>query len=258
MKPFLYNVAETFYRKEGSDLSHIAFVFPNRRSGKFFQHYLGEINKDKAMFSPVILTINSLMSELSNIEPVDKIELLFLLYEEYCKLYKGSESFDQFAFWGEMLAGDFDDVDKYMVDAAQLFANIKDLKDLDQLYLEPEQIAAIKQFWDTFVVMNDDNSKKVEFNSLWSIMYNLYTQVRNRLAEEGKGYEGMIFRKVAEDARQQALPPLEALRSTRRCRKIVFVGFNALTTAERELLLYFKKSGQGDFYWDYYAHYYLQ
>lgn len=253
MKPFLYNVAETFYREEGGDLSHIAFVFPNRRSGKFFQHYLAQIDKKRSMFSPVILTINSLMSELSHYEPVDKIELLFVIYEEYCKLYNGSESFDKFAFWGEMLAGDFDDVDKYMVDAAKLFANIKDLKDLDQLYLEPEQIAVIKQFWDTFVVMSDDNTKKAQFNSLWSILHNLYCQVRSRLATEGKGYEGMIFRKVAEAAHNNTLPSLAALRSTRHCRKIVFVGFNAFTTAERELLLHYKRSGEGDFYWDYFA-----
>lgn len=253
MKPFLYSVAETFYSNREIDLSQVAFVFPNRRSGKFFQYYLGKIDEVKPMFSPKILTINSLMSELSQLKQVDKIELLFVLYEEYCKLHSNSESFDKFVFWGEMLAGDFDDVDKYMVDARKLFANIKDLKDLEQLYLEPEQIAIIRQFWDTFFVMDDHSEKKVEFNSLWSIMNDLYNNVRERLMINGVGYEGMIFRKVAEAARRQELPPIEQLRATHHCNKIVFVGFNALTTAERELLRYYRNTGQGDFYWDYQA-----
>ena len=81
MKPFLHHIAETFYRNEGGNLSQIAFVFPNRRSGKFFQHYLAQVADGHSLFSPTILTINSLMSDLSQMQPVDKIELLFEKYE---------------------------------------------------------------------------------------------------------------------------------------------------------------------------------
>ena len=133
MTPFLQHIARTFYRNEGGSLSHIAFVFPNRRSGKFFQHYLAQEADGNSLFSPTILTINSLMTELAQLQPVDKIELLFMIYEEYCKLRQSDEPFDKFVFWGEMLASDFDDVDKYLVDADKLFANIKDLKDLEQM-----------------------------------------------------------------------------------------------------------------------------
>lgn len=253
MKPFLHHIAETFYRNEGGNLSQIAFVFPNRRSGKFFQHYLAQVADGRSLFSPTILTINSLISDLSQMQPVDKIELLFTIYEEYCKLRQSDEPFDKFVYWGEMLASDFDDVDKYLVDADKLFTNIKDLKDLEQNYLEPEQIAIIRQFWDTFFVMSDDNTKKVEFNSLWSVMYQLYENVRERLLNEGLGYEGMIFRRTAERAMRNELPALETLHSARKCNRIVFVGFNAITPAERCIMQYFRDNGQGDFYWDYYA-----
>lgn len=46
-----------------------------------------------------------------------------------------------------MLLGDFDDVDKYMVDARQLFTNIHDLKEIDEFYLTEEQIEIVKRFW---------------------------------------------------------------------------------------------------------------
>ncbi len=250
MKPFLYRIAEQFFNNEGDTLSHIAFVFPNRRSGKFFQHYLSQI-AGRPIFSPRILTINTLMSELAQLQPIDKLDLLFTLYEEYDHLHPTEEPFDRFVFWGEMLAGDFDDVDKYMVDAHKLFTNIKDLKDLEQLYLEPEQIEVIRRFWDTYFTPNTDSEKKIEFNRLWNIMYHLYNSLRKRLLVEGVGYEGMIFRHVAEMAQLDKLPRLHTLNVTSECDKIVFVGFNALTEAERILLDYYKRNGQGDFYWDY-------
>ena len=253
MNPFLQHIAQTFYRNERGNLSHIAFVFPNRRSGKFFQHYLAQVAGERSLFSPTILTINTLMTELAQLQPVDKIELLFTIYEEYCRLRQSDEPFDKFVFWGEMLASDFDDVDKYLVDASKLFANIKELKDLEQNYLEPEQIAIIRQFWDTFFVMSDDNNKKIEFNSLWSVMYQLYDNVRRRLLRDGVGYEGMIFRKATEGIERDVLPALGSLHSTHRCTRIVFVGFNAITPAERRIMQYYRDNGQGDFYWDYYA-----
>lgn len=253
MDAFLYNLARHFYNHERGNLSQIAFVFPNRRSGKFFQKYLSQVADGKSLFSPTVITINTLLTELSQLQPVDKIELLFVLYEEYCRLRQSDEPFDKFVFWGEILAGDFDDIDKYMVDADKLFANIKDLKDLDQLYLSPEQIAIIQQFWDTFIRLDDDSNKKVEFNSLWNILTDLYNSVRNRLISKGVGYEGVIFRAAAETALSGRMPRLEEMRATYKCNRIVFVGFNAITPAERCVMQYFRDSKVGDFYWDYNA-----
>lgn len=68
------------------------------------------------------------MAELSPYTLIDRISLLVTLYKKYIELRKSNETFDNFVFWGDMLLGDFDDVDKYMVDARQLFTNIHDLK----------------------------------------------------------------------------------------------------------------------------------
>ena len=40
--------------------------------------------------------------------------MLFKLYEIYLQRSGADETFDQFIYWGEMLLGDFDDIDKYM------------------------------------------------------------------------------------------------------------------------------------------------
>ena len=45
MKPFLYQVASLFYSEYGAEVSRLAFVFPNRRTGLFFQEYLSEVSE---------------------------------------------------------------------------------------------------------------------------------------------------------------------------------------------------------------------
>ena len=151
MKPFLYQVATLFYQQYGAEIHRLAFVFPNRRAGLFFQKYLSEIS-EKPLFSPSILTINDLFMQLSGKHPADKIQMLFRLYELYKQRSGSSESFDEFIYWGEMLLNDFDDIDKYMVDARMLFRNVSDLKSLDDdfNYLSPEQVQAIRSFWSSF------------------------------------------------------------------------------------------------------------
>ncbi len=243
MNPFLYSVAKTYYQHWGDNIHQCAFVFPNRRSGIFFQQYLAQV-AGKPLFSPPVYTINDFMVSLSQLRPVDKLELLFTIYEEYIALRQIDEPFDKFVFWGEMLAADFDDVDKYMIDASQLFSNIAALKDIEMDYLTPEQIAIIRQFWDIFIKTTDTNPNKVEFNTLWNIMCDLYLRVRDKLRRQGVGYEGMIFRDVAMAATNGNLPEMPYQR-------IVFVGFNAITEAERTFMKYLRLEGKGDFYWDY-------
>ena len=73
MTPFLYRIAQAFYKKYGNEISRLAFVFPNRRSGIFFQKYLAEVS-GKPIFSPKVTTINDLMAELSPYTLIDRME----------------------------------------------------------------------------------------------------------------------------------------------------------------------------------------
>ena len=84
-------------------------------------------------------------------------------------------------FGGEMLLNDFDDVDKYLVDAKQLFTNIKELKEIDEkfLYLTPEQLAAIRRFWVHFME-GGDNEKKRNFAAVWEILFPLYSAFKGK------------------------------------------------------------------------------
>ncbi len=244
MKPFLYQIAALFYKEYGADIHRLSFVFPNRRAGLFFQKYLSDIS-EQPLFSPSILTINDLFMQLSGKHTADRIQLLFRLYDIYVEKSGSTESFDEFLYWGEMLLNDFDDIDKYMVDARMLFRNVTDLKSLDDDfdYLTPEQVQAIRSFWSSFYPKSDTPNQQ-HFLELWEILYDLYSKLRDVLAEDSCGYEGMIFREVVEQLEKD---PSRELPFSR----IIFVGLNALSVSEERLLLALQKKGVADFYWDY-------
>lgn len=244
MKPFLYQVASLFYNEYGAEVSKLAFVFPNRRTGLFFQKYLSEV-ADKPLFSPTILTINDLFIQLSGKQSADRISMLFTLYDIYIRHSGSAETFDEFLYWGEMLLNDFDDIDKYMANARMLFTNVTDLREIenDFDFLSEEQIAAIRTFWSSFYPKNDTPNQE-QFLAVWQILYTLYEDLRTTLAAESKGYEGMIFREVVERMEKEEFGELPYT-------QIIFVGLNALSVAEERFLARLQKRGIADFYWDY-------
>lgn len=244
MKPFLYQVASLFYEKWEAEVSRLAFVFPNRRTGLFFQKYLSEV-ADTPLFSPTILTINDLFIQLSGKQSADRISMFFILYDIYIRQSGSTETFDEFLYWGEMLLNDFDDIDKYMANARMLFSNVTDLREIenDFDFLSDEQIAAIRSFWSSFYPRGDTPNQQ-QFLAVWQVLYDLYEEFRATLAAEGKGYEGMIFREVVESMERGESPDLPY-------EQIVFVGLNALSVSEERFLAQLQKREIADFYWDY-------
>ena len=246
---FLGKIAKAFYEREGEEISKLCFVFPGRRAALFFQRELGELI-DKPIFSPSLITISDLFTELSGLRRADKLDCVYKLYNIYSTITDTPESFDDFVYWGETLISDFDDTDKYIADAPKLFANIKDLKELDADYtfLSERQFKAIQSFWSSFH-NGEESSKKIKFKALWSLMLPLYLNLRRQLEDDKSGYEGMIYRKIAEGVREGETSPIDNF--LKKYKTVVFVGFNALNECEKVVMNYVKNSSQGDFYWDY-------
>ena len=245
MNSFLYRIAQTYYSKHKESISGFTFVFPNRRAGLFFQRYISEIAQ-KPIFSPEILTINECFSMASGWQTADRLSNLFKLYRIYKELSGSDETFDSFVFWGEMLLSDFEDVDKYRVDAKQLFTNITELKQIDQLFnvFSEKQVEAIRQFWSNFVPVTEGKSQE-DFIATWKILLQVYNQFRTELIAENTATEGMICRDVADRLiAKEDIPEFIG-------KQFVFVGFNALNPCERSLMAELQKRRQADFYWDY-------
>ena len=262
MTPFLFHVAKTYVKHESANLSDYCFVFPNKRSGVFFIDYMSKL-LDKASIMPRVVTISDFISEFSTGIEASRMELMFILYDEYKKLLHRQSSstqiveFDRFQFWAEMLLNDFNDVDKYLVDAKQLFVNIRRLKEINSNFLTQEQVDAINYYWgenrvsdsiDTFWKHikheNSDQELTTQFVKLWEILYELYESFRSRLKELGLCYSGMSYREVAETFKFNRCESLSA-------KRYIFVGFNVLSTSEIKILERLKALDCADFYWDY-------
>ena len=247
---FLREVARCFVADNRLDCT---FVLPNRRSVKFFQRFFGQEYGEKwnkPLFSPKIVTINGFVQDLAGLNEADYVEQLYYLYKEYVSLkYIENtntvvESFDDFVHWGDVILKDFNDIDKYMVNPRQLFTNIKELKELetDFSFLSSRQFDAVKCFWTNYLKGGTFTQKKEFFASIWGIMYTLYVNFNKTLDEKGTGYEGQIYRRVAETIKDRKFEG-----------DIVFIGFNAPNMCEKRIMQHLRDCGKGDFYWDFYG-----
>ena len=244
MEYFLENIARSLYREFGNTLNRHCLVFPNRRAGLYFIKYLAAGIR-KPVWSPAIYTINELFRSYSALQTVAGEILLFELYKVYRRLKNSPESFDNFYFWGDMLLDDFDDIDKYLVDAQLLFTNVLDIKYIDQKFggLTETQTEIIKKFWVNF----DDRKptkEKSGFIDIWSVLYDIYTGFRYSLEEQNIAYEGMLFREMAENKSEEFYSGVE-------WDMVHFIGFNALNECEKVVMQKFRKAEKGRFYWDY-------
>lgn len=256
MKSFLGLIAETYYKYEKDKLYKYCFIFPNRRSGVFFQKYLSE-TATSALILPEITTITDFINSVTSSNEASRIELLFTLYEEYRKLSDEVADFDQFVFWGDMIINDFNDVDKYLADAKQLFTNVREIKEINSSYFTDDQINIINEYWGESRPLESievfwkhihnptsetDNKKK--FLKLWEILYPLYSNLKKNLEKRGLSYSGMAYRKAAAIIKDKAAVDMDFTR-------YIFVGFNVLSTSEEKIFNYLKEKGIADFYWDF-------
>ncbi|MDR0976274.1 MAG: PD-(D/E)XK nuclease family protein [Prevotellaceae bacterium] len=242
MQPFLELVARDLLQKLGPEgLMHTAVVFPNKRARLFFNEHLATA-AGKPLFSPAYMSISELFRRLSPHRTADPVSLVCRLHSIFCRETGSDETLDDFYFWGELLVSDFDDVDKNLVDADRLFANLHDLHHPadDFSFLEPEQEEAIRRFFSNFSVERRTELKE-RFITLWDKLGGIYHSFRRQLSDEGIAYEGMMYRGVIEHLDVEALP----------FRHYVFVGFNVLNAVEHRFFRLLANAGRALFYWDY-------
>ena len=258
MTPFLKQVAAHYLA--APDIQKRCFIFPNRRSLVFFKKYLGDLLVGAPLPVPPLYTINDFFYKVADAHASGRLRLLLELYKCYSALNPAAEPLDDFLFWGEVLLADFDDVDKYLVDAAGLMQNVGDFKAIqDQFeYLSEGQKEAIAHFLAHFrdasgrwKLNPDGEDVKARFLRLWNLLYPLYRDFNAALRAGGMAYEGMVYRALAgrlkagesvADVLEAAFPEVSGY---------VFVGLNALNECERLVLSRMRDASLAEFVWDY-------
>ena len=249
MKSFLAYVAEDIIQKYGTDLSRTAVVFPNKRASLFLNEHLARLTNGKPLWSPAYITISELFRQQSSLTVADPIKLVCDLHKSFC-LHTGSdETLDKFYGWGQLLISDFDDIDKNMADAERVFANLRDIHELDDLsYLTDEQRQLLKHFFSHFTEEHETELKQ-RFLRLWSHFTDIYHDFNERLAQQGLAYEGALYRSVVTNNQETI--------TNNSYDRYLFVGFNLLQKVEQQLFSQLQKEGKARFYWDF-DDYYMQ
>lgn len=228
---FLEKTADYLYQKFGDRISDICVVVPNRRAGLFLQKYLGR-SINKTIWSPAIFSIEDFLLNISGLRLCDQTQVLFELYEIHRQIEgPNAQPFDEFTSWAQLLLGDFNEIDSYLVDARDLFSFLNEAKALSVWNLDNTPLTDFEKQYLRF------------FNSL----YSYHEKLGQRLLGSGLAYPGLLFRETAEKINelQQKIP----------WDKIIFAGFNALTKAEETIIDSLVSLGKTELLWDADAYY---
>ncbi|MDQ7778249.1 MAG: PD-(D/E)XK nuclease family protein [Planctomycetota bacterium] len=210
----------------GLDLGRIAVVFPSRRAGLFFEHYMQQSAKlSKPLIAPDLFSIHEFVERLSGRTIQDELSLLFRLYKIHQQEY-GDEPFESFYVWGRDLLDDFGEIDEHLVDPGKIFGGLETLAGMEA----GDGIERGGQVRATFLKFASKAGR-------------LYARLIEELAQSGEAYYGLALRRVAETLAREPNRVSE-------WEKIAFVGFNALTAGEKKLIKTLKTAGKAELFWD--------
>ena len=225
MHGFIKEVINKIIISNGTDISKVIIILPNKRSRIFLKQEISKIVK-KTIFSPLIYDIEEFMSLVSGINKISETELLFEFYNIYLNQTKkdNQQTFEEFISWAKTLLRDFSEIDRELCDTDSLFDYLNAFKDLthwSNYEEETDLIKNYKEFWGKIKLYHND--------------------LKTKLLNVGMGYQGLIYREACE----QILSYTE----NRKNIKHIFIGFNALSKSESEVIQEIVNSN-GEIYWD--------
>lgn len=229
---FLEKIAKKFLDEYGNELHRLVFVFPNRRAGFYFNRYLHQCKPEgTAIWAPKVYSMGDFVVSLSPYFPSDSLDLVFELYNIYNQgSHHFRKPFEEFYAWGKMILTDFDEIDKHLVDADNLFKVLREFKEVEDITRD-EKAGIYNRYID-----------------FWESLGQLYRQFGKLLQEKSKAYEGMIYRQVAEHILSEGSMPEPGHKQD--WEMVIFCGFNALTNAEEVIIRHLLDQQRGEIYWD--------
>ena len=224
---FLEQIAKVIIEDYRNDFPNTVVILPNKRAKIFLIEALKN-QIENNIISPKIISIEDFIQEISAIRSIDSIELVFEFYEVYLKLtdLKNQQSFDLFANWAKMLLQDFNEIDRYLLDANHVLSYLKDIEDIKKWGIEVENKTKLLENYIDF----------------WKLLPNYYQTLYNHLLKKGIGYQGFIYR--------EAVNKLNSFSKSVPDTKYIFAGFNALNAAEEKIVQSLLESKQAKIYWD--------
>lgn len=220
MQTFIASCLADIQRKNKNISEHL-FILPSKRACVFLKK---EIAKQihQYQFLPEIISIEKFIEKLSSLKTINNTEALFYFYEVYIKTKR--ENFDQFAKWAQTLLHDFNEIDRYNIDAEDFFNNLANIKQLEE--------------WD---VKENPTQLINNYLSFWNNGYQYYITLKEILLNKKIAYQGLAYREATEQ--------LE-LYSQNTHKHHYFIGFNALNKCEEIIFKELQQQERATIYWD--------
>lgn len=224
-EPFLKKTAQHIYLNYADAIGNLCIVLPNKRAALFLKKHLAYYYK-KAFWSPAIFSTEDFIKKLSGLQTLDNIQLLFEFYEVYKNNNTAPEPFDSFSKWATTLLHDFQEIDRYRIDAKKLFGYINEARAME--------------------VWSPELSEPTEFQKsylqFWESLGNYYQLLSEHLQNKNIAYQGLAFRKTADN--------IESYIEHISYEKILFVGFNAINASEEKIIDTLLKEKKAEVLWD--------
>ncbi len=212
--------------KSSTSFESSVFVFPSQRAKVFMKGLLKK--KMSSGFLPEMITVEKLIEDISELQLVDTIQLLFHFYATYKDIEKEeADSFDRFSSWAFTVIQDFNEVDQYLVNTNDLYTYLRDIQRLKKWSVKGEfkETELIK---DHFIFMER--------------LGKYYTSFHEFLKSKKIGYQGLLYREAVKNTDRF----LEKTNSS----SFYFIGFNALNKAEELIFQKFLMNSAAHIYWD--------
>jgi len=224
MQTFLEEVLLPIIKKEAS-LENYVFVLPSKRAGTFLRDSIAK-NTTTTILAPEIYSIESFVEKISGLSPATHTQQFFELYRAYYNSVDGEkDNFYAFTKWGNTLLQDFNEIDRFLIDPIKLFSHLSAIQEINHWSLEKEKSTMISNYL-----------------SFWNSLENIYYAFTDLLSKQGVGHQGMLYRSACAN--------LDEYLSKNTSIKHVFIGFNALNTAEEQIITSILEKTQSEAYWD--------
>ena len=225
MTTFIFDVIKNL-QKSQTNLSKLTFILPSKRAGLFLKHQIAQVSNE-TIFSPKIISIETFVEELSGLKTISNTELLFEFYDVYSQNTKkeNADTFESFSKWAQILLQDFNEIDRYLIPQENIFNYLSDIQDLNHWSVEGNQTEFVKKYL-----------------SFWHKLNDYYSKFTEQLLHKNIGYQGLVYRKASENIKTYIQENPDSTH--------IFLGFNALNSAEENIIQSLLKSKLAKIYWD--------
>ena len=243
VEAFLNKIVKSISKENLPYLYKRCYIFPTKRAALTFTKLLQENFRENNFLLPEIITIQDFITQYSTFIIQDNWYLIATLHQIQNELTKTNQTFESFFPWGKLILKDFDECDKYLIDAKQLYNILKEQKEIENINsISEETRKYIEQFIKTVSNNGKENTYKNKFLKTWSLLGDMYEAFHQKLKEQGFAYEGMAYREVYEKLENKTLRLPYS--------HIAFCGFNALSLCEEKIFKTIESQYETSFWWD--------